>query len=101
MSHSCLIMSTLHDVAFAGSDVIAFFNVRDEHTAVADFTGSRGGDDHLENVGGAVVGDHNLDFDFRKQSDTVLCTAIYGLVPFLTAVTADIGDRHPGHTHLG
>src|SRR6516225_9466854 len=38
-------VDVLHNVAFAGADVIAFFNVRHEHTTVADFSGSRGGDD--------------------------------------------------------
>src|SRR5262249_16919482 len=76
MSQNCLIIGAqLYHVEFAGAYVIARFDVHHEDASVANFSGSRSGDDGLENFIGAFIGDYQLDHDLWQEGYTVFRTS--------------------------
>src|SRR5262249_53471068 len=86
---------------FTRPDAIALEHRQDEHTSVADLTGSRGLHHGLHDVIRHVVGDHHLDFHLGQQAHVVFLAAIDGGVALLLAVAPDLGDRHAGDVQLG
>jgi hypothetical protein len=74
---------------------------RDEHATVANFSGSRGGDNGLNGCIDDLVRHNGFDLHFRKQRDLVLLAAIHGQVTFLLAMPAHFGDCHPRHIQFG
>jgi hypothetical protein len=80
--------------AFFGADADGVFDGEDEDFAVAHLSGGGEFDDGVDNGIGEVVGDNDLELDFRQRVDLVLGAAVDFGVTFLSPVPAYFSDGH-------
>src|SRR2546427_700156 len=79
---------------FVGADADGLFDRRDENLAVADLAGFGALDDRGHSRLDAVVGEHELQFDFGKEIHGVFAAAVDLRVALLAAESFDLGDGH-------
>src|SRR5688572_13853231 len=87
-------------LSLAGTNPIALLDRHDEDASIADLTGPRRGHDRLDGIVGERIGHDHFDLHLRQEADVVLLAPIDRRVPFLLAVTANLGDRHAGNVQL-
>src|SRR5690242_599956 len=81
-------------VGLAGANAHCLLNRYDKDLAVADLAGLGGGADRLDHAVGVLLGDGDLDADFRQKIHGVFGAAIDFGVALLPAVALDLGHRH-------
>ena len=81
-------------VGLARADAHGLFDGRDEDLAVADLAGSGRADDGLDSLVHGAGRHHDLDLHLRQEAHRVFGPAVDLRMPFLTAVTFDLGHGH-------
>ena len=80
--------------ALVSADTNHFFEWHYEDFAIADLARLGGFHDRLHGFASEVIGDRDLDFNFRQEIYGVFAAPIDLGVALLTAIAFDLGDRH-------
>src|SRR5207247_593410 len=78
-----------------GANANSFFDARDEDFAVTDLSSPSALDDHVHGLFDLLVGNDQLDFDFRQEIHRVLTATVNLGVSFLASEAFDFAHRHP------
>ena len=102
MFNSCsLLGSDCFRAGLTGADTHDFFQVSDEHFAVADLAGTGGVDDGLNDLLSDVVGDSQLDLGLGQKVDDVLGAAVQLRVATLATEAFNFSCGDALHTDIG
>src|SRR6185312_11119834 len=81
-------------IGLARADAYGLVDRVDEDLAIADLAGLGGRSDCLDYLVGEIRRHRDLDLDLGQEADGVFGAAIDFGMPFLAAVTFDLGNRH-------
>jgi hypothetical protein len=79
---------------FFSADTNSFFDIRDEHFAVADFAGLGGFDDRGQGSVFLRIANDEFDFDLGQEIHCVFAAAIDFGMSLLTTEALDFANRH-------